>query len=87
MLFSERNHICSVCVTNGHCDLQALAQKLGVNHIHHAVHSPAHAGGRLASALFADHNRCILCTRCVRVCQEVEGAHTWDLMGRGTNAR
>ena len=30
-----------------------------------------------------DHNRCILCTRCVRVCDEVEGAHTWDVMGRG----
>src|SRR5512142_3102359 len=33
LLFSERNHICAVCVTNGHCDLQALAQKLGVNHV------------------------------------------------------
>lgn len=28
-----------------------------------------------------DHNRCILCARCVRVCDEIEGAHTWDLMG------
>jgi bidirectional [NiFe] hydrogenase diaphorase subunit len=34
-----------------------------------------------------DHNRCILCTRCVRVCDEVEGAHVWDLMGRGVNTR
>ena len=31
-----------------------------------------------------DHNRCILCTRCVRVCDEIEGAHTWDVAGRGT---
>ena len=35
----------------------------------------------------ADHNRCILCTRCVRVCAEVEGAHVWDVMGRGANSR
>ena len=34
-----------------------------------------------------DHNRCVLCTRCVRVCDEIEGAHTWDVAGRGTNAR
>jgi bidirectional [NiFe] hydrogenase diaphorase subunit len=34
-----------------------------------------------------DHNRCVLCTRCVRVCDEIEGAHTWDVMGRGTEAR
>jgi bidirectional [NiFe] hydrogenase diaphorase subunit len=33
-----------------------------------------------------DHNRCILCTRCVRVCSEIEGAHTWDVMGRGVQA-
>ena len=30
-----------------------------------------------------DHNRCVLCQRCARVCDEVEGAHTWDVMGRG----
>ena len=34
-----------------------------------------------------DQNRCILCTRCVRVCDEIEGAHTWDIKGRGVNAR
>lgn len=34
-----------------------------------------------------DHNRCVLCTRCVRVCDEVEGAHTWDVCGRGADAR
>ena len=32
-----------------------------------------------------DHNRCILCTRCVRVCDEIEGAHTWDVAGRGVD--
>jgi bidirectional [NiFe] hydrogenase diaphorase subunit len=35
----------------------------------------------------ADHNRCILCGRCIRVCDEVEGAHTWDVAGRGVEAR
>jgi bidirectional [NiFe] hydrogenase diaphorase subunit len=34
-----------------------------------------------------DHNRCILCTRCVRVCDEIEGAHTLDVMGRGAGSR
>ena len=33
MLLSERNHICSVCVSNGNCELQWLAQNLGVDHI------------------------------------------------------
>ena len=34
-----------------------------------------------------DHNRCILCSRCVRVCDEIEGAHVWDIGGRGINSR
>ena len=34
-----------------------------------------------------DHNRCILCTRCVRVCAEVEGAHVWDVMRRAASTR
>ena len=34
-----------------------------------------------------DHNRCILCSRCVRVCAEMEGAHVWDIMGRGIHSR
>jgi bidirectional [NiFe] hydrogenase diaphorase subunit len=33
LLFAERNHVCSVCVSNGHCELQSLAQALGVDHI------------------------------------------------------
>ncbi|MCS6772739.1 MAG: 4Fe-4S binding protein, partial [Thermoflexales bacterium] len=34
-----------------------------------------------------DHNRCILCTRCVRACDEIEGAHTLDVFGRGAKSR
>jgi bidirectional [NiFe] hydrogenase diaphorase subunit len=33
-----------------------------------------------------DRNRCVLCTRCVRVCDELEGVHIWDMAGRGSQA-
>jgi len=33
-----------------------------------------------------DHNRCILCSRCVRVCDEIEGAHVWDISARGIDS-
>src|SRR5271154_10685 len=33
LLFAERNHVCAVCVANGHCDLQSLAQQLGMTHV------------------------------------------------------
>ncbi len=87
LFFSERNHICSVCVTNGHCDLQALAQKLGMDHVRFAYRNPALKVDASHSRFVLDHNRCILCSRCVRVCDEIEGAHTWDVLGRGIDSR
>ncbi len=87
MLFSERNHVCSVCVSNGHCDLQDLAEELGVMHVGVPYLYPNLHMDASHPYFSLDHNRCVLCTRCVRVCDEIEGAHTWDLMGRGVNTR
>jgi bidirectional [NiFe] hydrogenase diaphorase subunit len=83
MLFSEGTHICSVCVVNGHCELQNLAVGLGVDHISLPYMNPRRGVDASHERFALDHNRCVLCTRCIRVCGEVEGAHTWDMMGRG----
>ncbi len=87
LLFAERNHVCAVCVSNGHCELQDLAIELGMDHVRYAYrYQPFEVD--ITHRLFGmDHNRCVLCTRCVRVCSEVEGAHTWDVAGRGGSAR
>lgn len=83
MILSERNHICAVCVANGHCELQSLAEALGVTHVRFPYLYPNVSIDATHARFAVDHNRCILCQRCVRVCDEVEGAHTWDLKGRG----
>jgi bidirectional [NiFe] hydrogenase diaphorase subunit len=87
MLFAERNHVCSVCVSNGHCEMQWLAQELGLDHIRYPYVYPKLPVDASHDRFVVDHNRCILCTRCVRVCEEVEGAHTWDVMGRGAECQ
>jgi bidirectional [NiFe] hydrogenase diaphorase subunit len=87
LLFAEGNHICSVCVANGHCELQSLAQRLGMDHVRVPYISPRRQVDATHERFTFDANRCILCTRCVRVCDEIEGAHTWDVMGRGINSR
>jgi bidirectional [NiFe] hydrogenase diaphorase subunit len=86
MLFAELNHICSVCVANGHCELQTLAQEQGLTHVRLPYRNPDLGVDASHERFTLDHNRCILCTRCVRVCAEVEGAHIWDVMGRGTDS-
>jgi bidirectional [NiFe] hydrogenase diaphorase subunit len=87
LLFAERNHICSVCVANGNCELQDMAIRVGMDHVRYDYLTPMCTVDVSHERYGLDHNRCILCTRCVRVCDEVEGAHTWDVAGRGTLAR
>ncbi|MGC8627127.1 MAG: bidirectional hydrogenase complex protein HoxU [Acidimicrobiales bacterium] len=87
LFFMERNHVCSVCVADNHCELQELARSLGVTHFDLPPLHPVADVDATHERFVVDHNRCVLCTRCVRVCDEIEGAHTWDVRGRGTNAR
>jgi len=86
LLFAERNHICAVCVSNGHCELQAMAKDQGLTHITLPYRNPELTVDASHERFTVDHNRCILCTRCVRVCAEIEGAHVWDVMGRGIDS-
>ena len=86
LLLTERNHICSVCVSNGHCELQSMAQDQGVTHVRLPYRNPELPVDASHERFTLDHNRCILCTRCVRACAEIEGAHVWDVMGRGINS-
>jgi len=86
LLFAERNHVCSICVANGACQLQSLAQSQGMTHVEFPYRFPRLSMDATHERFAIDHNRCILCTRCVRVCSEIEGAHTWDVMGRGVQA-
>jgi bidirectional [NiFe] hydrogenase diaphorase subunit len=87
LLLAERNHVCSVCVANGHCELQDMAAETGVDHVRLEYQFPDLPMDLSHPRFGLDHNRCILCTRCVRACDEIEGAHTWDLAGRGAGTR
>lgn len=87
MMFSERNHTCSVCVSNGHCELQDMAVKLDMHHVEFPYLFPHLELDATNRRFISDPNRCILCTRCVRVCDEIEGAHTWDVANIGIDSR
>jgi bidirectional [NiFe] hydrogenase diaphorase subunit len=86
LFFAERNHVCSVCVANGHCELQDLAAANGMDHVELEYQHPSLPVDASHERFGIDHNRCVLCTRCVRVCDEIEGAHTWDVAGRGVKS-
>jgi bidirectional [NiFe] hydrogenase diaphorase subunit len=83
LLFAERNHVCAVCVSNGHCELQTLAYDHGMDHVRYEYRFPKWNVDITHPLFGMDHNRCILCTRCVRVCWHVEGSGTRNVAGRG----
>ncbi len=86
LLFAEGNHVCSVCVSNGACELQDMAVLCGMDHVRYDQQSPVRAVDASHPKYVFDANRCILCTRCVRVCDEIEGAHVWDVAHRGSES-
>lgn len=87
LLLAERTHICSVCVANDHCELQNLANQLGVDHTMFERNFTREEIDSTHDFLVIDRNRCILCTRCIRVCDEIEGVHTLDLRLRGKDTQ
>ena len=87
LLLAERNHTCPVCMMDGTCELQSLAKHLGIDHVRYGFIAPQLTVDISQPRFGIDHNRCILCRRCVRVCDEVEGAHTWDVSARGAESR
>ena len=86
LLLAERNHVCAVCVSNGHCELQNLARSLGVTSVRYPYRYPKLPVDLSHERYVLDQNRCILCSRCVRVCASVEGAHVWNVMSRGIHS-
>ncbi len=86
LILSERIHVCSVCVANGDCELQDLANKLGVDHVRFERNWKSRSVDSTHEFLVFDRNRCILCSRCIRVCSQIEGVHVLDLKMRGKDS-
>ncbi|MEB3170071.1 MAG: bidirectional hydrogenase complex protein HoxU [Synechococcaceae cyanobacterium] len=84
LFFAEGNHVCAFCVANGACELQDVAVAVGMDHSRFPYQYPQRHVDASHPQFSLDHHRCILCTRCVRVCDEIEGAHVWDVGYRGS---
>lgn len=84
MLFSERNHFCMYCqVSGGDCELQNAALAEGMDHWPLQPNWEPFAVDASHPYFVVDHNRCILCRRCIRACAELVGNHTLGSARRG----
>jgi formate dehydrogenase major subunit len=83
LMFTERNHLCAQCVASGDCELQSLAYRYQMDNARYPYSWPPLPLDSAHDYLVIDHNRCILCGRCIRTCDEIVGVHTLDFGYRG----
>ena len=83
MLFVEGNHFCMFCEKSGNCELQAMAYRFGIAAPKYPFLVPKRDIDFSHPDAFIDHNRCILCARCVRTSRDLDGKHVFDFAGRG----
>ena len=83
MLFVEGNHFCMFCDKSGNCELQALAYRFGITAPRFPYLFPDRKLDASHPDIFLDHNRCVLCGRCVRASRDIDGKTVFEFVGRG----
>ncbi len=89
---------CLTCPANGHCELQDMAGAVGLREVRYGYdganhvyakstdggHNPLFADKDTSNPYFTfDPSKCIVCSRCVRACDEVQGTFALTIQGRG----
>jgi NADH dehydrogenase/NADH:ubiquinone oxidoreductase subunit G len=86
LIFSERNHFCMYCAMSGNCELQDLGYRYGLDHWVYPTYTQRFPVDASPAHFLLDHNRCVLCRRCMRACSDLVANHTLDLRQRGAMA-
>ena len=81
---------CLTCSANGNCELQDMAGAVGLRDVRYGYEGENHlqAGKDASNPYFQfDPSKCIVCSRCVRACEEVQGTFALTIDGRGFDSK
>ena len=84
LLLSQHDSRCTSCVRSGNCNLQTIANDLGIFYLPYEQHL-AREGWDFDFPIIRDNDKCIKCMRCIKVCESVQGLGIWDLTNRATH--
>jgi len=87
LLLANHPDDCLYCERNGQCGLQDLAGEMNIRERkYHGPRKPIQID-HTCSSVVRDPAKCLLCGRCIRVCDEVIGMSAIDVIGRGSESR
>jgi len=87
LLLANHPENCLSCLRNGSCELQAMAELMGVRNKAFPRTKKVTYPDRVGWGVMRDNDKCILCGRCVAVCREMQSVSAIDFMGRGVRSR
>ncbi|MBR5152192.1 MAG: [Clostridia bacterium] len=83
LLLSNHDRKCLTCARNRNCELQTLAEELGIDEIHYEGERLEHELDALSPSIVRDNNKCVLCRRCVSACKTIQTVAVIDATERG----
>ncbi|MBR3368060.1 MAG: [Lachnospiraceae bacterium] len=84
LILSQHNTNCAVCVRNGNCTLQRVANDLNIHWIPFEKDLPKIARTDYHFPLIREYDKCIKCMRCIQICDNVQTTNIWDVMNTGS---
>ncbi|MGQ1891716.1 NADH-dependent [FeFe] hydrogenase, group A6 [Thermophagus sp. OGC60D27] len=82
LILSDHPAECLTCAKSGECELQKLAQNLGIREIHYTG-AQSHYKGDRSPAIIREMDKCIMCRRCETICNEVQTVGVLSAVNRG----
>lgn len=83
LMLSNHHRECLTCVRNLNCELQNLADNLGVRNILYTGEMPDYGYHDDNPAIVRDYNKCIKCRRCLAICNKIQECHVYSAIDRG----
>lgn len=83
MLLSNHPDDCLYCERNGNCELQWLAEEMNIKERKYFSRKNAQQRDHSSTSVYRDPAKCILCNRCVRVCEEIQLVTAIEFIARG----
>ncbi len=85
LILSQHDCKCATCVRSGNCQLQTIANDLGILSVPYETQLPKGLRGAWTTTfpLYHDYNKCIKCMRCVQICDKIQSLSIWDVAGTG----